>query len=138
MQDIIEEILAVAALAKEVSWNMRGIGSLSLRPYLDNALFNGALRQVGLIADHMVSTGLYGDPRFTLGNFETFPQLLVKPDPRRFIVGVEQVIQQLTYLTDLLDEYLVNETDDPVGQHIITGALQEFNNHHWRLSCLTV
>jgi starvation-inducible DNA-binding protein len=133
MQTIISDLLAIAALSKEVHWNSRGQGFIAVHRYLDE-VFDSAMLHVDQIAEHMASTGVYGDPRFDVGDFETFPQLLIRKDPQHVHTGVRELVVMITTFTEDLEQYLANETDDPAGQDYVVRCLQEFNKHLWFLS----
>ena len=133
MQKTISDLLAIAALAKEVHWNARGTGFISVHRYLDE-VYDSALEHVDTLAEHMVSTGIYGDPQYVLGGFDTFPQLLIIREPRSIRTGLGQIVHHLVEFTESLDEFLANTTDDPAGQDYIVKCLQDFNKHLWLLS----
>lgn len=133
MQNFVTQLLGLEALVKEVHWNATGRGFIAVHEYLDE-VYDSCEHYVDEIAEHMVAQGAYGHPRFSVGDFETFPQLYVQNNPTSVSTGVQAIVKYLVDLTDNLDESLANDSDDPAGEDILIRALQEFNKHLWFLS----
>lgn len=133
MQPMITDLLAIAGLTKEIHWNAKGSGFIAVHRYLDE-VYDSAMAHVDQLAEHMSATGIYGYPQFVVGEFNTYPQVLVQHRPRDLYVGVQQLVHHLVEFTESLDEHLANETDDPAGQDYVVQCLQEFNKHLWFLS----
>jgi DNA-binding ferritin-like protein len=133
MQAIVEQLLAVQALAKEVHWNGRGPGFIAVHAYLDT-VYDDAARFTDLVAEHMAATQHYGDPSWSVPPFEHFPRVLLDDNPRDLRRGLQQLVQLIVNLVDALDEYTINFDDDPAGQDLVIQAAQVFNKHLWQLS----
>jgi len=133
MQTYVEELLALQGLAKEVHWNAKGPGFIAVHTYLDE-VDESCAAFVDEIAEHMAADGRYGPPQFVVGAFDTFPQYVVKPDADTVRRGLSELVLRLDRITNLLDNELANESDDPAGEDILVRALQEFNKHLWFLS----
>jgi len=133
MQTYITEILGLQGLAKEVHWNAKGPGFIAVHKYLDE-VDDSCAAFVDEIAEHMAADGRYGPPQFSVGQFETFPQYIVLTDADTVRRGLSNLVTQLDRITNLLDNELANDSDDPAGEDILVRALQEFNKHLWFLS----
>jgi len=131
MQTIINDLNTIEALTKEIHWNMQGQGFVAVHKYLDE-VYDSCEYYVDVLAEHMVATMNYGLPRWTIGEFETFPQLMLKG--RSPADGLQQLVPLLERFVDDLDEFLANATDDPAGQDYVTQCLQTFGKHLWVLS----
>jgi DNA-binding ferritin-like protein len=133
MQTIVSKLLAIAATSREVAWNARGAGYISLRPFLDD-VYSESLGWVDTFGEHMASTGVYGNVEYEPEHRNPFPQLLVRKDPNALTTGLRELFALLDGFTESLDEQLANQTDDPVGQAIVADCLLKFNRFFSHLS----
>lgn len=133
MQELLASLITIEALTKEVHWNSMGPGFIALHEYLDR-VYDDCERYIDAIAEHMTANATYPLPQWELRSFGTFPQSVVKSDPRSVRRGIMEVCEYLTDLTELLDEWLVEDTDDQQGQDIVSDALATFTKHLWMLS----
>lgn len=133
MQDLLSALITTEALVKEVHWNAMGPGFVALHEYLDR-VYDDCEDFIDLIAEHMSANATYPLPQWELREFGTFPQSVVKTEPRSVQRGILEVSEYLTDLTEQLDEFLVESDDDQPGQDIVSSALSVFTKHLWMLS----
>lgn len=133
MQELLSSLITTEALVKEVHWNSMGPGFIALHEYLDR-VYDDCEYYIDALAEHMSANATYPLPQWELRSFGTFPQSVVKTEPRSVHRGILEVAEYLTDLTEQLDEWLVESNDDQPGQDIVSAALAVFTKHLWMLS----
>ena len=123
-QQVIEALVGLQGLSKNVHWNASGRGFITIHNYLDE-VFLDAVSFIDEIAEHMVTTSI-GVPSWS-GSVKHFP-------PGSIREGVREVLAALIDIVENIDDTMVSlGDDDAVLTDIYTRLLQRTNQHVWFL-----
>lgn len=120
---VMKSLIELEAFVKEVHWNTKGAGFISVHRYLDE-VYASCEEYIDEIAEHLVS--FFGTkPRWQAGGHQHF-----NPDESTFEDSINQVVYRIDDLLKLVDsiEEVRRETED-----ILVRLSQDFRLHIWFL-----
>ena len=122
VSNVIPSLIRLEAITREVHWNVRGPGFISIHRYLDE-VYASAEAYIDEIAEHVVA--FYGmSPTWSVEKpFQHFRAGVI-PD------GIERVVTEIDSLLEIVDSLddVSRETED-----ILVRLSQDFHKHRWFL-----